>query len=44
VDGEIVERNSGEKDHSEPQGRLTACLIHREKEWEIAGPLSALFD
>ncbi len=35
VDGEIVERNLGEKDHSRPQARLTIFLGAREAEWGI---------
>ena len=35
VDGEIVERNLGEKDHSKPQTRLAIFLGIREAEWGI---------
>src|SRR5579864_5437671 len=35
VDGEIVERNLGEKDHSKPQTRLAAFFTMREAEWGL---------
>src|SRR5579871_1630356 len=35
VDGEILERNVGESDHSWPQGRLIIFLGTREAEWGI---------
>jgi len=35
VDGAIVERNLGEKDHSRPQGKIIAFLITRGSEWGI---------
>jgi Uma2 family endonuclease len=35
VDGEVLERNLGEYDHSRPQGLIYAFLFNREKEWRI---------
>ena len=35
VDGVIVERNMGEKDHSRLQGLLIGYLVLRRKEWGI---------
>ena len=35
VDGEVVERNLGEKTHSAIQGNLILCLGARRKEWGI---------
>jgi Uma2 family endonuclease len=35
VDGQIVERNLGEKTHSTIQGNLILCLGARRKEWGI---------
>ncbi len=35
VDGEVVERNLGEKDHSRPQTLLAGCCGVREAEWGI---------
>jgi len=35
VDGVVVERNMGEKDHSRLQGMLVGYLILRRKEWGI---------
>jgi len=35
VDGEIVERNVGEKKHSRLQGLLLGFFLIREKQWEI---------
>jgi Uma2 family endonuclease len=35
VDGEVLERNLGEYEHSRPQGMLYAYLFNREKEWRI---------
>ena len=35
VDGVIVERNLGEKDHSALQMAISACLFNRRKEWGI---------
>ena len=35
VDGEVVERNLGEYDHSRPQMRLILFFGTREKEWHI---------
>lgn len=35
VDGEVRERNLGERDHSRPQMRLILFLGAREKEWHI---------
>ena len=35
IDGEVVERNVGEFDHSRLQGLMTAYLVGREKLWGI---------
>jgi Uma2 family endonuclease len=35
VDGEVLERNLGEHDHSRLQGVLYAYLFNREKQWRI---------
>ena len=35
VDGELVERNVGEFNHSRPQTRLAALFIVRETDWNI---------
>jgi Uma2 family endonuclease len=35
VDGEVLERNFGERDHSRPQMRLIMFFGAREKEWRI---------
>jgi len=35
VDGEVLERKLGERDHSRPQMFLGAYLFAREKEWRI---------
>lgn len=35
VDGEIVERNLGEYDHSNMQAALTAWLRNRAREWNV---------
>jgi Uma2 family endonuclease len=35
VDGEVLERNLGEYDHSRPQGLIYVFLFLREKEWSI---------
>src|SRR5579864_5054858 len=35
VDGEVLERNLGEQDHSRLQGVLYAYLFNREKQWGI---------
>jgi Uma2 family endonuclease len=35
VDGEVLERNLGEYDHSRTQMRLSAFFFNREKEWHI---------
>src|SRR6266446_6344575 len=35
VDGEVVERNMGEYDHSRPQGRTLVYLMSREERWGI---------
>lgn len=35
VDGEVVERNLGDYDHSRPQMRLIMFFGAREKEWGI---------
>ena len=33
IDGEVRERNTGERDHSFAQGALTAYFFSRQKEW-----------
>jgi Uma2 family endonuclease len=35
VDGELLERNLGEYEHSRPQMRISAYFYNREKEWRI---------
>jgi len=35
VDGEVLERNLGERDHSRPQMRLIMFFGAREKEWRV---------
>ncbi len=35
VDGEVLERNMGDRDHSWLQGVLTAYFFNRRKEWNI---------
>jgi Uma2 family endonuclease len=35
VDGQVLERNLGERDHSRPQMLLSAYFFAREKEWRI---------
>lgn len=35
VDGEVLERNLGEYEHSRPQMRISAFFYNREKEWHI---------
>jgi Uma2 family endonuclease len=35
VDGEVLERNLGEYEHSRPQMRIGAYFYNREKEWRI---------
>jgi Uma2 family endonuclease len=35
IDGELLERNLGELDHSRMQALLTRFLMNREKEWGI---------
>jgi Uma2 family endonuclease len=35
VDGVLLERNVGEKDHSRVQGLLVGYLVNRRKEWKI---------
>jgi len=35
VDGEVLERNLGEYEHSRPHGMIYAYLFNREKEWRI---------
>ena len=35
VDGEVLERNLGEYEHSRPQMRVSAYFYNREKEWRI---------
>jgi Uma2 family endonuclease len=39
VDGEIQERNLGERPHGRTQGRLFAFLLHREARWGICALL-----
>lgn len=36
IDGEVRERNTGERDHSRMQGLLFAYLFLREKQWGIS--------
>jgi Uma2 family endonuclease len=35
IDGELEDRNVGERDHSRLQGLITQYLMNREKEWAI---------
>jgi Uma2 family endonuclease len=35
VDGEVLERNLGEYEHSRPQMRVSAYFYNREKEWGV---------
>lgn len=35
VNGEVLERNLGERDHSQPQALLAAYFLVRRKEWGI---------
>ena len=35
VDGEVVERNSGEFDHAEVQAFLTSWFFQHRQEWDI---------
>ena len=35
VDGRVVERNSGELDHSDPQGEIVFYFRARKKQWRI---------
>jgi Uma2 family endonuclease len=35
VDGQILERNLGEYEHSRPQMRVSAYFFAREKEWRV---------
>ncbi|HTB12027.1 MAG TPA: hypothetical protein VK752_10660 [Bryobacteraceae bacterium] len=35
VDGEVLERKLGERDHSQPQGLLAAYFLVRSKEWGL---------
>jgi Uma2 family endonuclease len=35
IDGELEERNVGERDHSRLQGLITQYLMNREKDWTI---------
>jgi Uma2 family endonuclease len=35
VDGEVLERNWGEYEHSRPQMRISAYFYNREQEWHI---------
>jgi hypothetical protein len=36
LDGELLERNAGEREHSRLQGLLIHYLMAREKQWRIA--------
>ena len=36
IDGEVRERNTGERDHSRMQGLLVAYLFLRERQWGIS--------
>ncbi len=35
VDGQVLERNLGERDHSQPQALLTAYFLSRKAEWGL---------
>jgi Uma2 family endonuclease len=35
VDGQVLERNLGERDHSQPQALLTAYFLVRKSEWGL---------
>src|SRR5580698_4376489 len=35
VDGEVLERNLGEYDHSRPQTLICAFFVVREKQWRV---------
>jgi Uma2 family endonuclease len=35
VDGEVLERNLGERDHSQPQALLAAYFLSRRGEWRL---------
>jgi Uma2 family endonuclease len=35
VDGEVLERNLGERDHSQPQALLAAYFLARKNEWRL---------
>ncbi len=35
VDGEVLERNLGERDHSQPQALLAAYFLFRRGEWRL---------
>jgi Uma2 family endonuclease len=35
VDGEVLERNLGERDHSQPQALIAAYFLARRKEWGL---------
>ncbi|HEX4227992.1 MAG TPA: hypothetical protein VHZ07_04935 [Bryobacteraceae bacterium] len=35
LDGQLVERNVGEYDHSNPQGTLIGWMYQRQREWKI---------
>jgi Uma2 family endonuclease len=35
VDGEVLERNLGEYDHSRPQALICAFFVVREKQWRV---------
>jgi Uma2 family endonuclease len=35
VDGEVLERNLGERDHSQPQALLAAYFLGRKSEWGL---------
>lgn len=40
LDGELLERNVGEWDHSRLQGLLSSYLCNRERQWGIVGLLA----
>src|ERR1700722_19915393 len=35
VDGQVLERNLGERDHSQPQSLLAAFFLARKSEWRL---------
>jgi Uma2 family endonuclease len=35
VDGEVLERNLGERDHSQPHALLAAYILSRRREWRL---------